>query len=616
MMSAQQSPLTSVRAMPAARGSSPSENRVEHGVAEFLVRVADQLPAHGTQHSATQPSATGTPFTTQQQEQLNRLQSASVGYPHIPGRPAPLPPLAWTDSLRRLGAAVTVQWLVQDPDYATNGIWTVVPVLEALAARPGLRPSIGRIAQGLTIAASHTQKTDLAQEIAAGAHVLTASLHLADGDTMDAIPALLAAARLPYTSSARPASLRLYEIATARRDLRLQVVALTLAHLETAFADSASQVLDAKLEHLYWQYSSIRGVVPDVAGDGQIADLPLPTTSTSFDAYLDRQWTALYERGFPVSRSTAQPKRVVVVEYATGMRCGSCNWLDHAYHPLSRRYAADVVVPLAYHANAIIAPPAEADWDRWFAWYPIYAQNPNFRFNYRGRTTSQIPQRTLVTPAGDTLTNEFVDGHGLPADPRSHDRPIGQSLYQRAVARIDTELQRAPEARVRMTVAQRGDNIDVVTSVDSVQGTHHQLALRVVLFEDTVWVRQGTTRRLYLNVVRSAAQTDSLALGLPLRIVPNISPTVVRHSFNVAALHAALLEWRDPEALMERIPQLTRENAREWANDFQRQHPDARDFSIDRSRLHVIAFVQDLETGDILQSAVMKVPADGRPIPE
>jgi hypothetical protein len=138
----------------------------------------------------------------------------------------------------------------------------------------------------------------------------------------------------------------------------------------------------------------------------------------------------------------------------------------------------------------------------------------------------------------------------------------------------------------------------VHVAVDSLRGPHRTLALRVVLFADTVWKRGGNARRIYTNVVQDAAHNDTLSLGLPLQ---GSLPTTISHAFDLAAIQAARTAERDDEFVV---------NATNLASvGMGTTFPDPRDWQLDRSRLHLVAFVQDLDTGEVLNAVRMKVPA-------
>jgi hypothetical protein len=266
-------------------------------------------------------------------------------------------------------------------------------------------------------------------------------------------------------------------------------------------------------------------------------------------------------------------------------------------------------MPLAFHYSPPIADMTDSTDNRWSAWYPIHDSLTSDTF--RGQRVPRIPMQTKVAANGDTLGNVFVNGHGLP--PHHGVWPPlqapGQRGYHTVVTVVDRELERPPEARVQLQVVPAGDRLTVQVAVGSIAGHHRRLALRIALVADTVRVRTGTEKRLYQNVVQAEAQSDSLSLGVP---IDAMQPSRTTYTFDVAAIEAgvncihdvdcfARAAW-DPDTALEH----------DMANGYTRQYPDPRDWQIDRSQLRVVAFVQDLETSDVLQAAEVKAWPVGR----
>jgi hypothetical protein len=118
-------------------------------------------------------------------------------------------------------------------------------------------------------------------------------------------------------------------------------------------------------------------------------------------------------------------------------------------------------------------------------------------------------------------------------------------------------------------------------------------------------MRSGTESRIYQNVVRAAALNDTLPLGLA---VDATRPARTTYRFDLAAIEAGIRAAGDPVFWAKLWGESVQETA-PIANDLVAQHPDPRDWRMDRSHLKVVAFVQDLETSDVLQAAVATVPS-------
>jgi hypothetical protein len=485
-----------------------------------------------------------------------------------------------------------------------SGLLLLNQTFVTLAGDRALRAPIARFGRAELTAATQMPDYECADGLRSAGNAVMSASRLVARDTTGAMHALLATARLPRTALAHDAARQLAVLAHARGDTTQWLTALTLWRLQLGAVDSEFLAVDAELRAVHARYVVAHGNPPDVV-PGRLADAPVPRTPQSFDAYLDRQWAALHERGFPVERSSrvasAGPHRLVVMEYLTAVMCGGCYYEDRAFQPLSRRYDPTDVLPLAYHYSPPIMDGTDSTDDRWYAWYPIHETA-----SFRGQRAPRIPMQTKVAPDGDTLSNAFVNGHGLP--PHHGAWPAlqapGERGYHTTVAVVDRELQRPPDARVQLQVVPEGDRLTVNVAVDSIRGRHQRLALRIAVVSDTVRVRTGTEKRIYQNVVRAEAQSDSLSMGVP---IDARQPSHTTYSFDVAAIEAGVNCIHDADCV-----------ARAWgpdtamAHDYERRHPDPRDWQIDRSQLRVVAFVQDLETSDVLQAAEVKAWPAGR----
>jgi hypothetical protein len=115
-----------------------------------------------------------------------------------------------------------------------------------------------------------------------------------------------------------------------------------------------------------------------------------------------------------------------------------------------------------------------------------------------------------------------------------------------------------------------------------------------------------TFAHLYQNVVRAAAQSDALSLGLPIAAD---RPSTTTYTFDLAALTRGILSMQDPH-VMATLDGTPIEDAIRECDNWRAQYPNPSDWMVHRARLRVVAFVQDLETSDVLQAAVVQVPSD------
>lgn len=591
----------SARAQGTLRGVPPG---VEHRVAAFLTAVAD---------SAASFAGRSQEWVGQRGPGATQLSFFAYGYTdvgemgmrgrRVSRRGIDIDPLVRLDSIRALWAQTSTAdqaaWLYTDGGcgYLVRTLAPLVSHGALVAPAAQLADAMRRGAEVLRHGATASSEGSSPAMIAnAEAQLLESIVQLTRGDTVAAMRTLLAVALASNTSAAFRAAGTLAAVATAHHDAAMQLRATTLAYLMNAGTDTARKRRDYQtLRTIYPAYTRAHGPAPDVM-PGVMRDVPVPATPLALDAYLDRQFGVLYDRAFPVTPATGRAPRVVVLEYATGVFCGPCWIEDRAFSAVSRRYPADQVIPLAYHMHFPIARIADGLWSRLIGtWYP-------YPYSF-GRTStahpSVIPVRTAISPRGDTLDQKWVDGIGLPYRAPTAGQTAPEVLFQSASAAIDSELRRPPAARLRLRVARDGGRVVATTTIDSIPGHRARLAFRAVLVQDTVTLRGGTNRRVYTNVVRAAAYTDSLPLGLPLATTD--SATTIVYAFDVDQLNRDLQTQRDPAAS---VFTLAKEDIVAMFAPF----PDARDWHVDPDRLFVVVFVQDLDTSEVLQAATMRVP--------
>lgn len=613
--------LAQVRPHPAPSASdSIRQARVE----KFIGHIADELPHLAAIRYATWPEwMWHESKTLEQQRQAQRL--VAFGRPQLPEQllldwpmgvtlRASLPPVAWFDSLRVLwprgGDSVRIDLIFHHP----NELRVIEPVFLALATEGVAHAALERFATAaLSTALGTAAQTELSDDLMAFGHLLQGTLALAQEDTARAIPALLASAgvsmrREEVAAASVPAARLLASVVEARHDTTALLIALTIQRLRQApsWRSMESMVVDARLRELYPHYVAVHGMPPDVIPhrmDGE----PGPHMPLPFDAYLDRQWTVLYDRSFPVDRAPAAPggpgaHRLVVVEYETSIGCCGCFFGERVMSAVLRRYASDDVMLLTYYARepgGNITFRLDDHLDHWYR-------------SLRDTSSGLGPPRRTLTTAGDTLeAGWWVNGRGTLAQrrPERADLPLESSGFQRVAQRIDEEFTRGPDAQIQVAVQPTGEQIRVQVQVDSIRGTHRTLALRLALVEDTMWIHTGTLRRVYHNVVRAAAATDRMSLGIPLPAHPGAP---IPYTFDLAAIQAGMLAGRNADSL-SRYHELDRGNMVRWRDDYIARFFDPRDWQLNRARLSVVAFVQDLETGEVLQAARVKVPPMAMP---
>jgi hypothetical protein len=267
---------------------------------------------------------------------------------------------------------------------------------------------------------------------------------------------------------------------------------------------------------------------------------------------------------------------------------------------------------IGYHGgiNVPLSNVRDSTWRRQYAWYPSSYTKDSFPDYARmgNLTRTVIPPSSLPTEYPLTSVTWTINGRRT----RLHGAESADIALVAGEA-VDRALEKPPEAFVDLTVSRSKDSVKVSVMVDSVVGKSRRLALRIVLMEDTVRLRGGTNRRLYSNVLRDHAVTPELPLGLPLAAAP--ARTV--HTFDIAKLREELSAQRDVRVAVRFVyPAEKATDNVEFTKSMFDRFPDARDWGINPDRLHVVAFVQDLETGDILQGAMTRVPPSGKTVRE
>jgi hypothetical protein len=156
--------------------------------------------------------------------------------------------------------------------------------------------------------------------------------------------------------------------------------------------------------------------------------------------------------------------------------------------------------------------------------------------------------------------------------------------------------------------------------VDSITGNHPHTLLRLLLVEDTVafvhplyWYRHRAAtlgvnerplRREHHMVVRAVAHQAPLAMALPLS-----GTGTVQYTFDVAAIQQRQMRYH-----VDGVPAIARYHPSVLADTADAgmisrmlaTFPDAHDWTLNPARLHVVAFVQDAHTGEVLQAVMVR----------
>jgi len=557
-----------------------------------------------------------------------RVTNPRLGWEHWARHQARMtwPSAVWLDSVR-------AAWPALEPDLRVMMVLTGSAFLPAfidyLSTHPtqrgvdhletAYRAAIGSpavwAAHGSTdaLAAVHTA------ELIASSRLVTGMLALARGDTTGAMTALWDAATVEIVTTADgaassvPAATVFTALAEARRDTVQWILGLTLQRLRhpPTYWDTQDFLTDALLQDVYRAFTATGRSVPDLAPTLLRSDPP-PMTPPSFQAYLDRQWTALFDRlpmyavaDRPEPAAAETARRLVIMEYGSSLSCCGCWTEDRAMSALERHYGADHLLPLSYRMPGedgpimTLADPSANQ--RYVEWYPWDGASGNDTVHHG------IPRQVYRGARGELLDGVRIDG-----EPRIPKRPGLPHSFKDAYANaIDRELQRPPEAHLRVRAEQQWSTLTVTTFVDSLSLPRSRVALRLMLVRDTVRLNSGTVRRLMFNTVFAVSHSDGLSLGLPL---PVNAADAVHYTFDLAALERGIAGQRTTETWRTFLAQndfwRTQDldvaaRAIEERNGAFVKFPDPRDWQVDWSHVFLVALAQDLDTGDILQALRM-----------
>jgi len=295
--------------------------------------------------------------------------------------------------------------------------------------------------------------------------------------------------------------------------------------------------------------------------------------------------------------------RVVISEYMTGINCAYCQGYDNLWNDIASEYPA-IVIPLAYHAmnNPPLSNPADSTWERMGNWYGDYITHDAWISSADHLTAAKPPFTENIG------TDNLVDGVAFDiVNSMNGDGDLR--------AKVASDLKRPPEAFFHTRTIVKDGKIRVHFQLDSITNGHAATFLRIALVEDTViLIGDGKPlaawpRLIHHNVVRAFAHTKTLKMGLPMKW----SQKEQDYTFDVTKIQSGLLKyhklgaksicgiyWKKDKTFN---PNWNFEDCKKLAQEHIDQFPDKRDWMINPLRLHVVVYVQDAITGEVLQAA-------------
>jgi hypothetical protein len=270
------------------------------------------------------------------------------------------------------------------------------------------------------------------------------------------------------------------------------------------------------------------------------------------------QLYAKHMQPFPAEKYAgrkAKSERAALVELFTGAQCNPCVAADVAFDALGKTYGPADVVLLEYHLS-VPAPD------------PLTNEDAEARSKYYSDEIEGTP--TIL-----------FDGKLKPRTGQGGTLEAAKDKHQAYVEAINPLLEQPTSIKLKARAARKGDKIDISAEVSGLETTGDKIRLRLALTEDVVRYAGSNGIRLHHHVVRAM---PGGAEGMPLK------EKAGKQEITVDLQHLR-------ESLEKQLPKAFR------------QQPDSAKRLLDFQKLHVVAFVQNDETKEVLQA--VQVPVTG-----
>jgi hypothetical protein len=254
----------------------------------------------------------------------------------------------------------------------------------------------------------------------------------------------------------------------------------------------------------------------------------------------------------PVPYDGKRGGRVALVELFTGAQCPPCVAADLAFDALAKGFKPTEVVRLEYHLH-IPGPD------------PLTCPDGVARSEMYGKAIEGTPTC-------------FINGRRMSGFGGS--RLDGPDKYAELAGLVTNVVAQPANAAVKVTAKRKGDQIEIKTDVSDLNEPSEAMRLRLALVENEVAYTGRNGISGYQNVVRSL---PGGAEGTPLKGKTAAKTTTV----DLAALRKELNAYLDRSAAENPFPSKSR--------------------PLELKKLSVVAFVQNDETGEILQAAQAEV---------
>lgn len=250
--------------------------------------------------------------------------------------------------------------------------------------------------------------------------------------------------------------------------------------------------------------------------------------------------------------------RTALAELFTGSGCGPCVAADLGFEGLIDRYKRQDLVVLIYHLHVPAPDPM---------------------------TNPATVERGKYYAVPGTPTS-VVDGFKLPSG--GGPREMTRDFYDRINPKIEQRLESPAAAEVTVTATIEGNQLKSRVTVDKIKSPSPDLRLQLALTEDGLRYTGENGVRFHPMVVRSLGGKDASGF-----VVLGSGPTNVEWTFDLKALSDELKKYLD---------EYEQKGHRGDTFTFSEKK-----FQIDPQKLSVVAFVQDMKTKDVLQTAYLRV---------
>ena len=186
--------------------------------------------------------------------------------------------------------------------------------------------------------------------------------------------------------------------------------------------------------------------------------------------------------------------------------------------------------------------------------------------------------KVLVTPSY-AIDGNIASGGGS--------REESVPYYTRLNSQIEERLVAPAEARILLDAFQANGKVNTKVTVDRISGNSSELRLQIALIEDELSYSGQNNLRFHPMTVRSLGGEGHLGF-----VIDPSKKTTVEHSFDLDKI---------TEELKAHLDNIEKEREITF---IQKKH------EMDKRNLSVVAFVQDMESRNVLQSAFIKVRPD------